>query len=295
MLTQPPADPRVGWERSRPLPPTPRPRRGRLAAPWTGILRRDERAGVTRPSLPPSGVLRPHPFPAAECPLVVTLEVFEDSEEETGIRWTPRSRARGQGLPEDEDLLPTWALRGTGAGSAWGGRLREGRSEQCFCPRGAAGAARPAGRSHQASRPRTTSGPSSRRVPLPLTPCCPPSRGRPLRRGWGALCPSCQARRLGHASPLRGCQAFPRPTLPRAQPRSRPRPRDRGPEPGGGARLGGRDIENFHREQIWSLSPFLAPGSSNSWNVLSAESGKCVFCYVNEVTWAGHQENQSGD
>lgn len=33
MLTQPPADPRVGWERSRPLPPTPRPRRGRLAAP----------------------------------------------------------------------------------------------------------------------------------------------------------------------------------------------------------------------------------------------------------------------
>lgn len=60
------------------------------------------------PSLTHSRVLWPHPFPAAECPLVVTLEVFEDSEEETELGgWTPRSRTRGQGLPEDKDLLPT--------------------------------------------------------------------------------------------------------------------------------------------------------------------------------------------
>lgn len=96
MLTQPLADPRVGWECSRPLPPTPRPRHVLLATP--------ERARVTQPpaprpcsALPDSRGLRPHLFPAAECPLVVTSEVFEDSEEETGIGWTPRSRARGQG------------------------------------------------------------------------------------------------------------------------------------------------------------------------------------------------------
>lgn len=63
-----------------------------------------QRARVTQPpaprpcsALPDSRGLRPHLFPAAECPLVVTSEVFEDSEEETGIGWTPMSRARGQG------------------------------------------------------------------------------------------------------------------------------------------------------------------------------------------------------
>lgn len=123
-----------------------------------------------------------------------------------------------------------------------------------------------------------------------------PQAGAVLCGGGGGRCVlPARPGAWGMPHPSGGCQAFPRPTLPRAQPRSRPRPRDRGPEPGGGARLGGRDIENFHKEQIWSLSPFLAPGSSNSWNVLSAESGKCVFCYVNEVTRAGHQENQSGD